>query len=238
MASTPRPVPARAKYQEAYRKIHERILRGEYRPGQRVTIEALVRELGMSHTPIREALRQLEAQGLVTYRPHAGARVAEVDVDAYRETMLVLAVLEGWATALAASRIETHALERLRALNRHMRRAAEQEDYRTFDQLNRRFHQSLCAACGQRYLLELIDATWRRLDAVRRSIFPFIPHRGLQSVQEHDRLLDLIQQGAPRSRVECFARRHKLRTLRTYLRWGGRSAERLAAAAVRKSRNV
>jgi DNA-binding GntR family transcriptional regulator len=222
--------PARVKYREAYRQIHERILRGEYRPGQRITIEALVRELGMSHTPIREALRQLEAQGVVTYQAHVGARVAEVDLRAYGETLSVLAVLEGWATALAGPRIGAHALERLRALNRHMQRAAEAEDYRTFDRLNRRFHRSLCAACGHRYLVELLDAAWKRLDAVRRSVFPFIPRRGLQSVREHDRLLDLIQRGAPPSRLEAFARQHKLRTLQTYLRWDARAADPSAVA--------
>ncbi len=220
---------ARVKYREAYRRIYERIVRGEYLPGQRVTIEALVRELGMSHTPIREALRQLEAQGVVTYRAHVGARVAEVDLRAYGETLSALAVLEGWATALAAPRISFRVLERLRALNRHMRRAAEAGDYRTFDRLNRRFHLSLCAASGQRYLMELLDTTWNRLDAVRRSVFPFIPHRALRSVQEHDRILDLIQRKSSPGRLEAFARQHKLRTLRTYVRWGAQRADRPSA---------
>ncbi len=210
---------AGAKYREAYRSIQERILRGQLRPGQRVTIEVLSRELGMSPTPIREALRQLEAEGLVVYRPHAGARVAEVDPDAYAEVLSVRAVLEAWATALAAPRLGEAALRRLRDLNRRMREAVRRQDVVTFDRLNRRLHRTLYRRCGHRLLLELLEGLRARTDLMRRSIFPFIPDRAAQSVDEHDRLLDLLEGGAPAQEVEAFVRQHKLRTLEAYLRW-------------------
>lgn len=210
----------RTKYREAYRAIQERILRGEFRPGQRVTIEVLARELGMSPTPVREAVRQLEAEGVVTYRPHAGARVAEIDPKAYGELLSVRAVLEGWATALAAPRLNRAALDRLRDLNRRMREAIRKGDLGTFDRLNRRFHQALYRPCGHGLLVELLEGLRARTDLVRRSVFPFIPHRGLESVDEHDRLVDLVEHGAPAHVVEAFARQHKLRTLEAFLRWG------------------
>lgn len=212
-----------AKYREAYRYIHERILRGEFRPGQRVTIDALARELHMSPTPVREAVRQLEAEGLVTYRPHAGARVAEVDPQAYAEVVSVRAVLEAWATALAAPRLAPSTLQRLRQLNARMREAVCRGDLVAFDRLNRRFHRALYRPCGHRLLAELLESLRARTDVVRQSIFPFIPDRARQSVEEHERLLDLLEQGAPPEEVEAFARLHKLRTLKAYLRWAGGS---------------
>jgi len=227
----------RAKYREAYRAIQERILRGELRSGQRVTIEVLARQLGMSPTPVREALRQLEAEGLVTYRPHAGARVAEVDVDAYAEVVSVRAVLEGWATALAAPRLGPPALARLRELNARMRDALRRGDFVSFDRLNRRFHRALYRPCGHRLLRELLEGLRARTDLVRRSVFPFIPHRAAQSVEEHDRLLDLVEAGCPAQEVEAFARQHKLRTLEAYLRWAeAEDRARLAAPSGGRSR--
>lgn len=209
----------RAKYLQAYRYVQDRILRGELRPGQRVTIEAVARQLGMSPTPVREALRQLEAEGMVVYRPHAGARVAEVDARAYRELVSVRAVLEGWATALSAPRLTPQALLRLRELNARMREAVRQQDLAAFDRLNRQFHRALYRPCGHRLLVELLESLRARTDLVRRSVFPFVPDRAPQSVEEHDRLLDLLEQGAPPDAVEAFAREHKLRTLEAYLRW-------------------
>lgn len=210
---------SRTKYREAYRAILARILRGELRPGQRVTIDVLARELGMSPTPVREAVRQLEAEGVLTYRPHAGARVAHIDTRAYEELLSVRAVLEGWATALGAVRLGPAALGRLRELNRRMREAVRAGDLATFDRLNRRFHRALYQRCGHRLLVELLEGLRARTDLVRRSVFPFIPHRGLESVAEHDRLLDLVEAGAPAEGIEAFARQHKVRTLEAFLRW-------------------
>ncbi len=207
------------RYREAYRSIRDRILRGELRPGQRVVIEAVARELGMSPTPVREAVRQLEAEGVVTYRPHAGARVVEVDPQAYAEAVSVRAVLEGWATALAAPRLRTATLRRLRALNARMRRAAQEEDFAVFHRLNRQFHRLLYRSCGHRLLVELLEGLRARTDLVRHNIFPFIPHRLRESADEHDQLVDLVERGAAPEEVEAFAREHKLRTLRAYLRW-------------------
>lgn len=226
---------SRTKYREAYRAIQERILRGGFRPGQRVTIEVLARELGMSPTPVREALRQLEAEGVVTYRPHAGARLVDIDPKAYAELLSVRAVLEGWATALAAPRLSRATLVRLRELNRRMREAVQKGDLAAFDRLNRRFHRALYRPCGHRLLTELVEGLRARTDLVRRTVFPFIPHRGLQSVDEHDQLLDLVERAASPEAVERFAREHKLRTLEAFLRWGAPRRQELPGRGGGKS---
>ncbi|MCS7234627.1 MAG: FCD domain-containing protein [Armatimonadetes bacterium] len=128
-------------------------------------------------------------------------------------------MLEAWATALAAPRLGEATVARLRELNRHMREAVRRQDLATFDRLNRRLHRTLYRRCGHRLLLELLEGLRARTDLVRRSIFPFIPDRAAQSVDEHDHLLDLLERRAPEQEVEVFVRQHKLRTLEAYLRW-------------------
>src|SRR5205807_4066615 len=75
------------KHEQAYSIIRERIFNGTYVPGYRLVIDGLARELGISPVPIREAIRLLEAEGWVEYRPNAGAQVAAADANKYEEEM-------------------------------------------------------------------------------------------------------------------------------------------------------
>src|SRR5438128_3854259 len=91
----------RNKHEQAYSIMRERIFNGTYVPGYRLVIDALARELGISPVPIREAIRRLEAEGWVEYRPNAGAQVTAVDASKDVEGMTVLGVVEGCPTAFA-----------------------------------------------------------------------------------------------------------------------------------------
>src|SRR5205085_4972524 len=86
------------KQERVYRAIRERILSGAYGPGYRVVIDALAEEFEVSALPVREAIRRLEAEGLVIFRPNAGAQVAPADPELFFARMPVLAVPEGYAT--------------------------------------------------------------------------------------------------------------------------------------------
>src|SRR5207245_8580145 len=105
------------KHEQAYSIIRERIFNGTYVAGYRLVIDRLARELGISPVPIREAIRRLEAEGWVEYRPNAGAQVASADASKYEEDMTVLALLEGYATALASKYLDGESVKCLRELN-------------------------------------------------------------------------------------------------------------------------
>ena len=79
------------KQEQAYAALRERILSGSYSPGYRLVIDALAEELGVSALPIREAIRRLEAEGLVVFRPNAGAQVAPADPALFEDMMVGLA---------------------------------------------------------------------------------------------------------------------------------------------------
>src|SRR5947209_17827048 len=108
--------PGLTKQERVYEALRERILSGAYGPGYRVVIDALAGEFSVSALPVREAIRRLEAEGLVVYRPNAGAQVAPAEPELFEDNMTVLALLEGYATALAVAHLTADDLD---ALERH-----------------------------------------------------------------------------------------------------------------------
>ncbi len=213
------PTKTLTKQERVYRAIRERILSGAYPPGYRVVIDALAAELGVSALPVREAIRRLEAEGLVVFRPNAGAHVAPADPIMFEEEMTVLAVLEGYATALAAPHLGDEALARLRALNDAMEEATARHDALGFGQLNQEFHALVCERCPNVALVGMLLDVGRRLDAIRRTVFVQIPYREAESVREHRKLIALIADGASPARIEAAAREHKLGTVRSFRAW-------------------
>jgi DNA-binding GntR family transcriptional regulator len=207
------------KQERVYRAIRERILSGAYSPGYRVVIDALASEFAVSALPVREAIRRLEAEGLVIFRPNAGAQVAPADPAVYEDEAVVLAVLEGYATALAAPHLDEAALKRLNEINESMVEAMERLDSLTFGRLNQEFHSVIYEHCPNASLVELLRDVARRLDAIRRTVFVQIPYRGKASVSEHRELIDLIKGGATAEEIEAAARRHKLNTVESFRAW-------------------
>lgn len=206
------------KQERAYRAIRDRILDGSYGPGYRLVMDALAEELDVSAVPIREAIRRLEAEGLVVYRPNAGAQVAPADAAVWESAMTVLAVLEGYATALAAPCLRARDIARLRDVNRQMAESLDLADVLAFSRLNQKFHFAIHQRCPNQYLVDLLRDTNHRLDAVRATVFTHIPNRGWSSLEEHARLIDLLESRAPFAEIEQTARAHKLRTVEAFQR--------------------
>jgi DNA-binding GntR family transcriptional regulator len=208
-----------SKQERVYREVRERILSGAYGPGYRVVIDALAGEFGVSALPVREAIRRLEAEGLVIFRPNAGAHVAPADPSLFVEEMTVLAVLEGYATALAAPSLGKVQIKHLSGLTDAMVQSIERLDPLNFGKLNQEFHAYIYDRCPNTALVDLLRDVARRLDAIRRTVFVQIPYRGSESVAEHRRMIELIAEGAPASKIEAVAREHKLNTVASFREW-------------------
>jgi DNA-binding GntR family transcriptional regulator len=207
---------ALTKQERVYQALRERILSGEYGPGYRIVIDTLAEEFAVSALPVREAIRRLEAEGLVIYRANAGARVAPADPGLFEEELTVLAVLEGYATALAAPLLGEAGTRRLTEITDRMVEAMEQLDALEFGRLNQEFHGVIYEHCPNSVLVGMLRDVARRLDAIRRTVFVQIPYRGAASVAEHRALIDLIAAGVPASRIEKAARGHKLATVESF----------------------
>jgi len=209
--------PELSKSQQAYRWIKERIAGQEFTPGYRLVLGTIAGELDMSVVPVREAIRQLEAEGLVTFERNVGARVSMVDDSQYRYSMQALSILEGTATALAARRLTADDIRRARRINELMVETLEHFDPRAFTALNQEFHAALYEKCANPRMLDLVRAEWARLGHLRDSTFSFVPGRAQESVREHENILQLIENGAPLGEIEKVARRHRSATLDAYM---------------------
>ncbi|KAA9089713.1 GntR family transcriptional regulator [Microbacterium radiodurans] len=206
-----------SKSQQAYHWVKERIASSEFTPGYRLVLGTIAGELEMSVVPVREAIRQLEAEGLVTFERNVGARVSMVDDSQYRFSMQALSVLEGTATALSARGLTTDDVRRAREINERMTETLDHFDPRAFTRLNQEFHAVLFERCANPRMLELVRAEWARLGNLRDSTFSFVPGRAQESVREHERILVLIEQGASLGDIEHAARRHRSATLDAYM---------------------
>lgn len=208
---------ALSKSQRAYRWLRERIATHAFGPGYRLVLSAIAAELHMSVVPVREAIRQLEAEGLVTFERNVGAHVSMVDESAYRDSMQTGGILEAAATALAAPHLDADDIDSARRINDLMRETLTHFDPPAFTALNHRFHAILCGKCPNQHLVDLVDMEWGRLSQLRDSTFSFVPERARQSVVEHERILQLIETGASAPEIERAAREHREATLRAFL---------------------
>jgi DNA-binding GntR family transcriptional regulator len=212
------PAPAGgSKSEQAYEWLRERIARHEYGPGYRLVLGPIADGLGMSVVPVREAIRRLEAEGLVTFERNVGARVAVVDESEYVFTMQTLGLVEGAATSLSAPLLTTEDLDRAAQINDRMARLLDDFDPHLFTQLNQQFHSVLYEPCPNPHILDLVHRGWSRLSGLRDSTFAFVPGRAHHSVDEHAEIVDLIRTGADPLEIELAARTHRWRTMDAFL---------------------
>jgi len=145
----------------AYVYVRKRILAGVYRPGQPLMTKDLSAEIGVSRTPVRDALRQLEADGLVIIRAHLGASVKTMDFREYREMCGLRLALESYAAGLAAENRTMDELREMKLALEAMRRLTEQSiaaaarDQNTVDELRKedvRFHIAIISAANSELL--------------------------------------------------------------------------------------
>jgi DNA-binding GntR family transcriptional regulator len=168
------PVPT--KGEAAYSALREAILDGRLAPGSRLTLQRLADDLGMSLTPVREALRQLSNQGLVEHDPHRGTRVASLTREGVEEIYRLRQVLEPLACELAAQRAREEDLAEIKSTMAAFNQAVADARTDELPALNAVLHRRIYLAAGSTYLMEFIDRLWDR-----------IPHQAMSLVRQHAR---------------------------------------------------
>jgi DNA-binding GntR family transcriptional regulator len=156
--STDPQIEIRSVVDQVHGALLERIVAGELPPGSRLRQEALAEELGVSRTPLREALVRLASEGLVEFTPNRGATVAARDFSDMEQAWGARLVIEPGAARLAAERLDPDAIERLRECVRRQRVVAG--DVTTSFALNREFHVTLVQASGNAHLAQFAELLW------------------------------------------------------------------------------
>jgi DNA-binding GntR family transcriptional regulator len=165
MSLVPRPTYTKSAY--AYEELRRRILSGELVQGQPISQEHLAAELGVSTTPLREALRRLDAEGLVTLDAHRDAKVSSLNADEARSLFEVREQLDPLATMLAAARRTAADMAAIKAALHDLEplRSARSDVQALL--VHREFHRSVYTASHNPLLMSLLEGLWDKADRYR-----------------------------------------------------------------------
>jgi DNA-binding GntR family transcriptional regulator len=195
VAAATRSQPAtRSLREEVYERLRALMNRGRLRPGKYLDLNALARQIGISRTPLRDALLRLECEGFVEIHGRRGVRVAPLTLDRIRHIYEILAALESTALRDVADRITPESVARMKELNREMARALDAANFARFYDANLTFHDTY---------LDLSDNTEmvRQIHLLKQRLYDFPRLKGFvsewerASVEEHQTLVRLLQQG-------------------------------------------
>lgn len=184
--------------------IRRALSSGVYGAGERLTTLRLAKELGLSLTPVREALIELANEGLVEISPHRGARVAELGLIDVSDVYLARAVLEPAATRQAVEHLRAPAVARLRRLHHEFNAAVEENDAESLLDINEQFHFTIYDAARSPLLSRLIRMVW---SSAPNDTFRLFPSRAERSVKEHTVILRALASGNA-ARAEKAMRDH------------------------------
>ncbi len=203
--------PSRSSATSAYDLLLDEIEKGGLSAGTRLREADLAERFQISRTPVREALKRLETQGLVVHEPHHGAVVATLDYAETAELYFMREVLEGTAARLAAIHATATEREILREMVARDRQLVDQPA--RLAQTNRQFHQQIRNAARNRFLGRMLE-NMRLSLALLAGTTLGAPNRGARSVEEHGAIVECIATQNPEGAEEA-ARLHIRNAFRT-----------------------
>jgi DNA-binding GntR family transcriptional regulator len=193
-----------------YHEIQNRILYNIWGTGHHALEQELAQELGVSRTPVREALIRLQRDGLVEVVPRHGMRVLPISSIDVQEIYQILTSLEALAVELAAARkLGAKELDALNRASQEMKAAHETSDIKAWAQADEDFHCRLVELSGNRILTEVVDNFWGRAQRARMTMLS-LRKSTADSTREHAKLVDAIRKGdgaLARETLEAHRRR-------------------------------
>jgi DNA-binding GntR family transcriptional regulator len=178
--------------QHALDELRRAIVAGRYRPGQRVGQEEIADRLGVSLAPVREALRALEQEGQVVYRPRRGYFITELHAADLQEIYALRALLEERAARRTLPSLDEDAIERIALAARDCASAAERGDVAAELEANRRFHFGMLESPDQAHTMRLIRLLWDSTEAYR-AMYYNSPEERAKTVEAHDEILAAVR---------------------------------------------
>lgn len=191
----PRPAAKRTVVQRAVEFLEGQIIEGRLRPNVRIVETDVASRIRASRGPVREALRILEQDGLITRRGR-GCYVADLDLEAAQGVNVIRAVLGGLIARLATANLTEADLAELERFQAEMRAASARDDTPTYFRLNLAFHQLINRASRNERLVKLLDGLGKQTLRFR-FVTLAIPGRLQQSLEGHDRLLEAFARRDP-----------------------------------------
>ncbi|MBI5047815.1 MAG: GntR family transcriptional regulator [Deltaproteobacteria bacterium] len=172
--------------------VKEAIIKGRLKPGERVPEPELAEMFGISRTPIREAFRQLESEGFITFTPRKGAIVSPITDKDVIEFYAIKGLLEGYAAKMACCKISDKEIRRMEDLNSQMARCAEKNDVKNFFKLDNQLHDVFLKLCGNDKLYNLIHTIVQQFERFRRTSLSLLG-RMQSSVKQHYEIIEAFK---------------------------------------------
>lgn len=182
------PISRRPLHEEAVDRLRDLIVQGELTPGMRLNERVLCEQLGISRTPLREAIKLLATEGLVQLLPNRGAVVAAIDAPQLGSTLQVMGALESLAGELACRNASAERIDEIRRLHDEMLDMHAKGDLAGYFRYNQAIHEKIVAASGN----AVLASTYRQLNAnVRRARYManLTQERWDAAVREHEEIL-------------------------------------------------
>lgn len=177
-----------------YEELKMQILTGKIVPGTRMMEVELAEEMGVSRTPIREAIRKLEKEGLVTIEPRRGAYASRISISDMVEILEVRQMMEGMAAGIAAARIMPEQLKKLKEIEEYYSRAVKSGNVEDMIYYDSRFHKQIVAASNNKTLSQLIEPLQEMALRFRYLYYDDF-HRASKMPGEHQEIVEAIASG-------------------------------------------
>ena len=208
---------------KVYSELKQMITNYRFKPGERINVEQITKELGVSRTPIWEAIRRLEHEGLVFNSPNKGVFMYTLNPDEAIDLIAVRETLETMAAKLAAERMDEKTLAKLDKAIEKQKQILENKDMLAYSQADTDFHALIYATTGNVFLCEVLDNIFSKLRPVAMHVGDFIKH----FYEDHIAILNALKTHDPKIVQEQF-RRHSQNIMNiirsgelTYIRPGG-----------------
>jgi len=200
-----------------FEHLREAILSGRLKPGERLMEVQLAEEMGVSRTPVREAIRKLELEGLAIMIARRGAYVSDLSIKDIAETFEIRTALESLAAGLAAERISPEGLEQLERILVQIGECMEDENADRLAELDERFHAILYAASRNQRLSQIVSNLREQINRFRKTSLS-TPGRFRAVFQEHKRITEAISEGNS-ALAQALAKEHMENAELSIMEW-------------------
>ncbi len=190
---------------QIYAVLKKMIANYRFQPGARLNIESIARELEVSRTPVWEAVRRLEQEGLVENIPNRGVFMSSLTAEQALDLYAVREVLEGMAARLAAPRIDDSSLEKMAKFILRQREVIEKQDILAYSKLDFEFHATVYDACGNEWLKELLETIKNKMRPLTLHMQPDFS----KLIDQHAELVWALRGRDPEKAEEAFRRHNR-----------------------------
>jgi len=200
---------------KVYRILKKEIIKGSLKPGSKVLEGRIAEQIGISRTPVREAIRELAAEGFVTLSPNQGVVVRSISAENIREVLQIHSVLEGLAARLSCEVIDEENLKELENYVNKMEKLTNKKDPLAYSEVDLKFHELIVNNCGNKRLIQMRKNI---SDQAQRYRISSLRTRGRlkESLKEHQKILEAFKTKDPK-KADVISQKHIQNALKNIL---------------------